>query len=521
MKARASKKPAKNPITATMFHDRHPDIIKNSGELFYARVANRVYAVLADFFGNSIDHSVYIQTAIDIAAYLEDKVTGLGLWNAYEAIHREKYGTSFPFYDISHEERYENEPNQSDVRFLIGYDINRYEDERTFNFLAPILDHVANDVFEILVEEFENAPGNTPLYEWVHNPKAYEGPKQMRERLIWLVYSAYLTSISNIEEVLRAYSDMAGLGLKLELDDNTLNYMMMCSSVMLTRIGPAAEPSYRWLCEMLRRSDNPEVSRNASRFNNFRATHDLLFYMVESVNKRQMTVKTLNEKTITISFDMLTEETKAKYNKGDLFITHLFFYNNCWQINGISNIFKQNYSVPFDESTDIFIKENAEKRHRYEASLKFNDGKPIGVARDYDSLKRKLKLNKIEDLSDEGVTAKVSQYKNILYFIPKNGTLQILPDLARAVKLPYNRLYNREYALVTGMILTLSNVLPNEMRNYLISNNLLPDSLFKGATDDKFNHEWYRQNRMCLNDMFHTDTRIRSTFETYDTLFDD
>lgn len=504
-----------------MFHGCHPDFIHNIGELFYARVATRVYNVLANTFGERLDDLIITDTAIDIAAYLEDKVSGLGLWNAYEAMHREKYGTDFPFYDITHEERYKDEPNESDIRLLIAYDVNRYADGRACNFLNPIFDDPVNAVFDILIEEFENAPANTELYNWLYDPKAYEDTFQMRERLMWLFHCAYLTYMDVDEEELDEDLKNIGNQFKFEFNEKLLAYQVDCMSVMTMRIGPIAEPSYRWLLEMIRQSEDPKINRNASRFNNFRAIPTLSLFRAISVNKKIMKAITHNKKTITISFDMLNDYNAQNYKKGSTFFTNLFYYNSCWHFNGSSFILNKEFNNDFDKYADSHNKEIAKERLTYEASIELNGGKPIGVARDYETFKRKLKLNKVPSLSNPELEKEISKYKDILYFIPKNGSINIIPDLARSVKLPYNRLYDRENAMVEGMFLTISDTLPDELRNYIISNNLLPDSLFPGAADNSFMHKWYERNRMCLNDMHHTGSQIESNFEIDETIFDE
>lgn len=53
-----------------------------------------------------------------IAAYLEDQISGLGLWQSFTTEHKRLYGKYLPFYAVS-SDYIADEINEEDIRFII------------------------------------------------------------------------------------------------------------------------------------------------------------------------------------------------------------------------------------------------------------------------------------------------------------------------------------------------------------------------------------------------------------------
>ena len=72
----------------------HPYTAVQQSDTYFVKLANRLY----DETAASIPYEVRMDLSLYAAAYLEDIISGLGLWNAFVEGHRRLYGRPLPFY---------------------------------------------------------------------------------------------------------------------------------------------------------------------------------------------------------------------------------------------------------------------------------------------------------------------------------------------------------------------------------------------------------------------------------------
>ena len=81
----------------------HPYIQQQATDRYFVDLANRLYSTCTI---REIPESIKKKLCLYTAAYFEDVISGLGLWQAFIKKHLELYDTSLPFYTIPPMTRY-------------------------------------------------------------------------------------------------------------------------------------------------------------------------------------------------------------------------------------------------------------------------------------------------------------------------------------------------------------------------------------------------------------------------------
>ena len=168
----------------------HPYTSIQPSDAYFVQLANMLYSAcrisgIPDFFRRKL--------ALYVAAYLEDVISGLGLWQSFTAEHEKLYGKRLPFYALS-SDYLEDEINEEDIRFLIW---NTWQKSSfAHDYIHPMDSRIteqAHGFYEILAEAFEEAPVN----DWLeHCMDGFDSEKDRERKLNWLFGHSYLTEPS-------------------------------------------------------------------------------------------------------------------------------------------------------------------------------------------------------------------------------------------------------------------------------------------------------------------------------------
>ena len=102
-----------------------------------------------------------------MAIYYEDKVSGIGLWNAFVVRHMITYLRPLPFFDdFSSIE--DDDVNAKEVELLVWLVISRNFEDRFLNPLT-MSEEAAHLIMDVLTEDDE-VDINDDLYDFIYNP---------------------------------------------------------------------------------------------------------------------------------------------------------------------------------------------------------------------------------------------------------------------------------------------------------------------------------------------------------------
>lgn len=141
----------------------HPYTTVCSSDTFFVELANKLYAAchleeLPEMFCKNL--SLYV------AAYLEDIISGLGLWQGFTTAHTRLYGRCLPFYPTG-KDYIKGEVNLEDVRFIIWNTWQKAPYSHGYvNPLDTSILKQAQDFLPLLEEAYEVAPENELLKDY-------------------------------------------------------------------------------------------------------------------------------------------------------------------------------------------------------------------------------------------------------------------------------------------------------------------------------------------------------------------
>lgn len=168
----------------------HPYTAIQPSDRYFVDLANQLYSVP---FPEEIPTELRKKLCVYMAAYLEDVISNLGLWNSFRSEHRHLYGTSLPFYPTG-SDYLDEEINEEDIRFLIWNTWQKalYPHPYIHPHDEQIL-RLSEAFYPILCKAYEEAPENELLADYFHT---FKDEKEADRKLSWLFGHTYLTEPS-------------------------------------------------------------------------------------------------------------------------------------------------------------------------------------------------------------------------------------------------------------------------------------------------------------------------------------
>jgi len=173
----------------------HPYDKPQTTDYYYQGVCNKVYALLNSFDITKSKQDVTPAEAKKIScmlvAWFEDVVSETRIWQAFTEKHHKLYGKYLPFYNL--EEYYPGEINLQDVQFLLWYYFSiRKSDEIIYSPESPMFDVLGGLIFNIFDDEWEKAPVNGQMKNFLNIPPTETDYYAIRFIIDWLVLNSYL-----------------------------------------------------------------------------------------------------------------------------------------------------------------------------------------------------------------------------------------------------------------------------------------------------------------------------------------
>lgn len=482
----------------------HPTGMKLNSDVFYADLARFLAGSMKTAFGDNagISDGCFAHTAITLAAYLEDKICGLNLWNSFLSLYRRDFKLEFPFYDVSDEELLPDEPNLPEVRFLLWRGLNQADPATLVNPLNPFIEQLAPLVFQTLCEAYEKAPESTELKDAVVAMATGKDPLEVRSVCGWIAMRAYLTSVMRPDDAMQPVIDMINRLPQRQMTDSHRAYLLTSYMSVMLAVGPLRLPPYKWLAEMLRLTDAGAYADAIGRLDSMR-TRPVLPYLVTSNQDGVAMLRSVNDEELTLSDSTMHDLDFNLLEAGKTIVAALMYFDGDWHINGFNVIMQD--TIDFLADIELMAKNKEDAANAYRTLLQLNGGALIGVAPDWVEVKRRLDLDRVQKPDDE-IPRPILTGKEFLYFINPDGNVTLLPEGARLVKLPYNPYYSVEEATRRSCSLIFDRQTTPAMRRYLLDNGLLPDARLAGPLPDDVAKLWFATAAPFLETCLNSDT---------------
>ena len=481
----------------------HPYKQTNSVDQYYVGIANEIHKRLySSTIADAFEEEENIRyTSLCLAAWFEDVISQTGIWQAFTAECRKRYGAYLPFYPIKGD-YFPDEINLEDIRFLLWHHIQYLcRGISAINPENPGIEQTAQEIYGLLAEEYETAPENERMQEFLyHSAMGEEDFFHYREILDWFHYQCYF----NIENVAQCRDEAERL-----LDDEkitpemaeTLIYATRTSLTFKGRRNLLSLTSPEWLA--LIGNAHPEhqlwgkvkVRKNSC-------------YLLEKEDDRYLYVKDLcsedeGEFKITKKSLNLSAIRSREVGKSTLICELIYFGNAWWQCGMLlENKYNQKMAEYVDDLTKQ--KEKTNEKAAFHDFIKASGEKSFVFCQSQEEISDFL-LNKMDYNLKEGLDIPRINTENgaMLMADPHTG-LHIQFKLCECIKSPDNPYYNKEEAEKNAIMFIVNpDVIPYQLSCILQDEGMLPDAYLNSLQGKEYGQEFIRKNAHFLTDYFH------------------
>ena len=481
----------------------HPYKQTNSVDQYYVGIANEIHKRLySSTIADAFEEEENIRyTSLCLAAWFEDVISQTGIWQAFTAECRKRYGTYLPFYPIKGD-YFPDEINLEDIRFLLWHHIQYLcRGISAINPENPGIEQTAQEIYGLLAEEYETAPENERMQEFLyHSAMGEEDFFHYREILDWFHYQCYF----NIENVAQCRDEAERL-----LDDEkitpemaeTLIYATRTSLTFKGRRNLLSLTSPEWLALIGKAHPEHQLwGKVKARENSC--------YLLEKEDDEFLYVKDLcsedeGEFKITKKSLNLSAIRSREVGKSTLICELIYFGNAWWQCGMLlENKYDQKMAEYVDDLTKQ--KEKTNEKATFHDFIKASGGKSFVFCQSQEEISDFL-LNKMgyglkEDLDIPRIHTETGA---MLMANPHTG-LHIQFKLCECIKSPDNPNYNKEEAEKNAIMFIVNpDIIPYQLSCILQDEGMLPDAYLNSLQRKEYGQEFIRKNAHFLTDYFH------------------
>jgi len=470
----------------------------SEADAYYAAIATTVYQVLKDA---GLQEEIFKtdemmrRAAMSLTGLFEDIISGIGTWDLVVSESIRRYGRVLPFYGASGYER--GEINLQDVQLLLWDLCQSCREKSVLNPENPGLFSVAKLIFDIFDAEYESAPENTQLKDFLKDPEIGEDYWAVRFRLEWLLQSSFINHRfmselpAVIDEVKRS-SAMDDVGLERAVYAHQVNQLFNFRSNLLSMRCP----------EILSRicGCDPDGKIAAMRL------LPLVSYRYKSVSDRQLSLcREADKKLFEVeldSFDYL--ETDSFTPDVTSIICSMVNFGEQWYQAGILSVLPSGRQLSEEELADqrmMLLSKASEDLQK--KALKALGGKDFALFPSFQKLREFVKSTmgiQIEKAPDSDF-APEGQY--ILTFDSRTG-LALSHGFCHCIATDENPWYDKAKADkdAIGMIVE-PRATTYEFTCYLLDHDLLPDARLESIHGPEYGRRFVKDNAQFLADYFH------------------
>ena len=481
----------------------HPYKQTNSVDQYYVGIANEIHKRLySSTIADAFEEEENIRyTSLCLAAWFEDVISQTGIWQAFTAECRKRYGAYLPFYPIKGD-YFPDEINLEDIRCLLWHHIQYLcRGISAINPENPGIEQTAQEIYGLLAEEYETAPENERMQEFLyHSAMGEEDFFRYREILDWFHYQCYF----NIENVAQCRDEAERL-----LDDEkitpemaeTLIYATRTSLTFKGRRNLLSLTSPEWLALIGKAHPEHQLwGKVKARENSC--------YLLEKEDDEFLYVKDLcsedeGEFKITKKSLNLSAIRSREVGKSTLICELIYFGNAWWQCGMLlENKYDQKMAEYVDDLTKQ--KEKTNEKATFHDFIKASGGKSFVFCQSQEEISDFL-LNKMgyglkEDLDIPRIHTETGA---MLMANPHTG-LHIQFKLCECIKSPDNPNYNKEEAEKNAIMFIVNpDIIPYQLSCILQDEGMLPDAYLNSLQRKEYGQEFIRKNAHFLTDYFH------------------
>ncbi|MCP9610859.1 DUF3843 family protein [Coprobacter tertius] len=239
----------------------HPYQSSAPTDLYYVKLANRIYEAADVLFLSEAYHKLYLDEdekkrfCCTLTAYFEDIISQTGIFTAFTRECLKRTGKPLPFYTC--EDYAEDEINTCDLQFIIWHFFMQLDETNIpYSPLDPLFTQLATTVMQILDAEYETAPENEKLKKFFLQPNlTSRNIENWFSRIFWTGSESYLFQENGLRLQIDA-DDTVDMAKKENMEDRIPEMInMLCNDFAYNNVTEffALRPA-QWLSRILGKS---------------------------------------------------------------------------------------------------------------------------------------------------------------------------------------------------------------------------------------------------------------------------
>ncbi|MDR2622763.1 MAG: DUF3843 family protein [Dysgonamonadaceae bacterium] len=464
------------PITTKDIECIHPMCMHSESDVYFAQLARKILNELSrdKFIVTNFSRCLW-EISLKSAIYFEDVISELGLFAGLRKMHKQMFGKKLPFLTLNND-YLDDEINIEDLQFLIWMimqeSVAGSENMRFLNAENPAIKMVAAMIMDILENEYETAPANEKLYYWLHE-HSYNDFFEFRSLLSWLHYDSYL-SMNYPNGVIEEYWEELEKrpSNDLPVSPKQFLYTVKNNRIFSAICTPLAVKAVDWWKKI---TVNEEIL-NILNGIEYRSRS---YYKIKKIEDDLLEVSPLLNDKETLVLDCNSFQSEGREKEKNMIYATLVKFKELWQVNG---------SMLVSEGADEVFKIESEKEEKeennkkgalvtYEKMMEHTGNKPLVFFKTFDEWAAFFKqvFPNMENMDDTLIND-MKSVENLTLFVHQTAGATTIPDIAQIIKMPGNKLYDKEAADDYGISMLCGLISTSlEFLECVIENNLLPD----------------------------------------------
>lgn len=443
-------------------------------DAFYVKYARKIRDKIrkADF-ERKLSPDDMTEIALTLTYYLEDVVSGLGVWRSFVLEHQRMYGCFLPFYETREDNYYIDEVNEADVCFLIWMTFQKRNNGMIVNPENSYMQKLAHEIFLTFDEDFEQLPINSELLEAMQKPVLYKdfyNLKTLMVQVCCMSYLFYYFTAQHRSRVLNFVKHIVGEGQPLSV----IEYMVESFLGVYEKTGPLSLKPQVWISRMLEQWGMKEEEEAVSQME----AKELQPYLIVECDEQKLLLEDWQQQRFELELaDMLQVDPKMVARQ-KVMLGSIVQYKGKWYPNG--GVSWLSGDAKFTKFKEQKLRIRTQNEQITQKVMELNGQSPFLFFEDYNTMKLWMDEHLKEETQASSILndgEKHDEEKNIVVFVSPETGLLVLPGGACCIKHKDNPYYlPAEAGAYAVRVLFDPHFSSSEMVRCLVQENLLPDA---------------------------------------------
>lgn len=460
-----AKEPIK-PVTAMEWKRTHPMGIDCGSDKFYANFANTLQRKLGAMrLPPNVPEGFVRETAMTIAAYLEDFVTDLGVWRTMRGLYRERFGTWLPFYDCSHADYAEDDVNIEDVQYLVWQALMRcgQAESRFFSPISQLIMEASEVAYDTLLDHIDDAPGAFRAKEVINIILGKDDYYHVRGLALWLTLDNKLTSVPNARAALELQTEKVTQNLT-HVSKSQAYYLHEAIASWSKAVGMTGCPTNELLAALVR---DYQFENVAAKLDTLKTT-PLQTFKVLAQDSQIVTLQDMMYREYTV--ERASMGPNLQLNGIKSYYTQIVKYGNYWMQNGIASLSEDE---PWKNEPMLVEEVPEEVVKGFRAKVKKGRGRRVFYFKSIEE------ISKFINLSLPVSTAKLEETpENLLVLVSDTDDPLFVNDVCFFFKDKDNPFYapdpDEDFMSTESLAFIADHFIPDDVAEYIQKKRLLP-----------------------------------------------